>query len=215
MVALHWILPVFFSALALAAPASRLMPIGASKIKYPVVPPLLLCDIPFVNKVFCPIRRASAVTIKTPLGSAAGVADGGATRFVVQYGQAPRWGASKPAAKWALPCVHSARKRARSSLMRGSRNNLTDASGSPLACPQLGVDAATTAEDCLSAILYVPPGLSASSGAPTMVWIHGGSFTSGSATAPGLDGAKLAVATKAVVAVVQYRLGGVRALPLP
>lgn len=37
--------------------------------------------------------------------------------------------------------------------------------------------------------------------------IHGGSFTSGSATAPGLDGSNLAAATNSIVAVVQYRLG--------
>ena len=37
--------------------------------------------------------------------------------------------------------------------------------------------------------------------------IHGGSFVTGSATASGLDGAKLAQATNSIVAVVQYRLG--------
>ena len=37
--------------------------------------------------------------------------------------------------------------------------------------------------------------------------IHGGSFIVGSASGPGLDGAKLASATGSIVAVVQYRLG--------
>lgn len=37
--------------------------------------------------------------------------------------------------------------------------------------------------------------------------IHGGSFTQGSAGAPGLDGSKLAAATNSIVAVIQYRLG--------
>lgn len=32
----------------------------------------------------------------------------------------------------------------------------------------------------------------------------------GSATGPGLDGSKLAIATGSIVAVVQYRLGAVR-----
>ncbi len=56
-------------------------------------------------------------------------------------------------------------------------------------------------------ILYVPASLPAD--APTFMWIHGGSFTSGSATGPGLDGSNLAAATQSVVAVIQYRLGAV------
>lgn len=56
-------------------------------------------------------------------------------------------------------------------------------------------------------ILYVPASLPAN--APTFMWIHGGSFTSGSATGPGLDGSELATATQSVVAVIQYRLGAV------
>lgn len=56
-------------------------------------------------------------------------------------------------------------------------------------------------------ILYVPASLPAS--APTFMWIHGGSFTSGSASGPGLDGSNLAAATQSVVAVIQYRLGAV------
>jgi carboxylesterase type B len=39
--------------------------------------------------------------------------------------------------------------------------------------------------------------------------IHGGSFISGSATAPGLDGTDLAKATSSIVVVLQYRLGAV------
>lgn len=74
--------------------------------------------------------------------------------------------------------------------------------------------------------IYVPPDLALFSNAPTLMWyvfffkffladsnrihrIHGGSFIVGSATGPGLDGSKLAVATKSIVAVVQYRLGAV------
>jgi carboxylesterase type B len=62
-------------------------------------------------------------------------------------------------------------------------------------------------------ILYVPK-TAVNKNLPTLVWIHGGSFTSGSATGPGLDGSKLAVATNSIVAVVQYRLGGVSRLSL-
>jgi len=42
---------------------------------------------------------------------------------------------------------------------------------------------------------------------PVLLWIHGGSFISGSATSPGLDGTRLANAASAIIVVVQYRLG--------
>lgn len=104
------------------------------------------------------------------------------------------------------------------------RNGNTNASATPLACPQSGVDASTYSEDCLSMILYVPTSaVSAKTKLPIMMWyvypltlgfvshllrrIHGGSFILGSATGPGLDGSNLATATGAIVAVVQYRLG--------
>jgi carboxylesterase type B len=44
---------------------------------------------------------------------------------------------------------------------------------------------------------------------PILAWIHGGSFIVGSASDPGLNGSALAVATKSIVAVPQYRLGAV------
>ncbi|KAF9013942.1 Alpha/Beta hydrolase protein [Cyathus striatus] len=77
----------------------------------------------------------------------------------------------------------------------------------PPACPQPFVDDSAFDEDCLSIILYVPPSLTLTSAAPTFVWIHGGSFIMGSASAAGLDGSKLAIQTNSIVAVIQYRLG--------
>ena len=44
----------------------------------------------------------------------------------------------------------------------------------------------------------------------SLLRIHGGSFISGSASDPSINGANLAAATKSIVAVVQHRLGGVR-----
>ena len=58
-------------------------------------------------------------------------------------------------------------------------------------------------------LLYVPKNVVVTSNVPVLVWIHGGSFLTGSATGPGLDGANLAVATNSIVIVIQYRLGGV------
>ncbi|KAJ7057293.1 alpha beta-hydrolase [Mycena amicta] len=129
-------------------------------------------------------------SVSTPLGTAQGVVGvRGATRYAVRYATANRWEESVIASSWQLP------------------NGFTDPSALPLQCPQLNVDSSTFDEDCLSILLYVPPGLSPGASANTIVWIHGGSFDSESSTEPGLDGSKLAIATNAIVAVIQYRLG--------
>ena len=44
--------------------------------------------------------------------------------------------------------------------------------------------------------------------------LHGGSFVTGSASDPSINGANLATATQSIVAVVQHRLGGVGIHPL-
>ncbi|KAJ7137788.1 Alpha/Beta hydrolase protein [Mycena epipterygia] len=149
----------------------------------------LLCKLPILEAVCSRVVSPSA-QVTTPIGVAQGVSDGsGANRFAVKYASATRWAASTIATKWQFP------------------NGATNASALPLACPQPSVDPSTYAEDCLSMILYVPTTLNANSGVPTLLWIHGGSFIAGSATAPGLDGSKLAIATNSIVAVMQYRLG--------
>lgn len=94
----------------------------------------------------------------------------------------------------------------------GHRNNISDPSALPLACPQAGMDASKYSEDCLSMIVHVPKAVKIGSNVPTMVWFHGGSFRQGSATGAGLDSSKLAVATNSIVVVVQYRLGAVSML---
>ncbi|TCD70982.1 hypothetical protein EIP91_000890 [Steccherinum ochraceum] len=154
----------------------------------------ILCDlpIPVVQKLLCPRQGSpsSTPTVNTPIGAAQGAADGSSVvRYSVKYADAQRWQASSVVAKWSLP------------------NGKTDVSALPLACPQDGIDDSAMSEDCLSMILYVPNSIKANSKAPTLVWIHGGSFVSGSATGPGLDGSNLAVATNSIVAVIQYRLG--------
>ena len=115
--------------------------------------------------------------------------------------------------------------------LNDNSNGSTNVTALPLTCPQPGVDPSTYSEDCLSMIIYVPTTLTSTSSAAsasTLVWfvlvysnsyfchclksrlrIHGGSFIVGSATGPGLDGSKLAIATNSIVAVVQYRLGAV------
>ncbi|TFK38938.1 alpha/beta-hydrolase [Crucibulum laeve] len=153
-------------------------------------PQKILCQLPILKKFLCPLTGTAALNRQTPIGIANGVLDpDGAYRFIVKYASANRWAPSAVVTAWNLPT--------------GSANPST----MPLACPQPFVDSSAYTEDCLSMILYVPPSLSLTSAAPTLIWVHGGSFILGSGSAPGLDGSKLAIATGSIIAVVQYRLG--------
>ncbi|KAF9652913.1 alpha/beta-hydrolase [Thelephora ganbajun] len=107
------------------------------------------------------------------------------TRFVVKYANARRWEPSTAV-----------------SISQGTSLLQRDL---PPACPQSG--SSSTSEDCLYIVVYVPNSIYPGSDASTLVWIHGGSFTSGSASDPSIYGANLAAATKSIVANVQYRLG--------
>ncbi|KZV65427.1 alpha beta-hydrolase [Peniophora sp. CONT] len=149
-----------------------------------------LCYLPFVPKTLCTSNtKRGSTTVSTPLGSATGVADGSGVRFSVKYGSASRWAPSTVATAWELP------------------NGSTDPSAKPLMCAQVGADSSASSEDCLSALIYVPSTVKPGTNVPTFMWIHGGSFTAGSATDAGLDGMALATATDSIVVVVQYRLG--------
>lgn len=107
------------------------------------------------------------------------------TRFVVKYANAQRWKPSTPV-----------------SISQGASLLRQDL---PPACPQAG--SGSMSEDCLYMVVYVPNSISAGNNAPTLLWIHGGSFISGSASDLAINGANLAAATQSIVAVVQYRLG--------
>ncbi|KAK7040934.1 hypothetical protein VNI00_009530 [Paramarasmius palmivorus] len=148
------------------------------------------CQIPFLKHfIICPRAPVDGLSIQTPLGTAQGSFASGVNRFAVKYASADRWAPSTLVSSWQLP------------------NNASDPTALPLACPQVNMDSSSYSEDCLSMMLYVPPNLNPGSKAPVMVWIHGGSFIVGSATGPGLDGARLAMTTGSIVAVIQYRLG--------
>ncbi|GBE81697.1 alpha/beta-hydrolase [Sparassis latifolia] len=173
---------------------SRSYPDGVPALRLPPITHKgLFCSIPFASWMnLCPrtTSTVNSLTTQTPIGTAQGTSDvDGAVRYAVRYGSAERWQQSEVVTTWDFPA--------------GAAN----ASGLPLACPQPNAADSTFSEDCLAMLLYVPDSISSSSGAPTMVWIHGGSFISGSATGPGLDGSALAAATGSVVAVIQYRLG--------
>ncbi|MFC0040761.1 carboxylesterase/lipase family protein [Actinomadura rayongensis] len=125
--------------------------------------------------------------------------EGGAVRGhagvyqAIPYAAAPvgalRWRPPQPAASWP-----------------GER----DATRPAPACPQLGVDV-PTAEDCLFLNVSTPPG--GASGRPVLVFLHGGSNSSGySAQYPA---ATLAARTDSVVVTLNYRIGALGFLALP
>ncbi|KAG6898273.1 hypothetical protein C0992_000718 [Termitomyces sp. T32_za158] len=190
------VLSAFLPALLITGACATPLPGDFQALRFPSVDPKeLLCQLPILKKFLCPRSGNSSLYVKTPLGLALGTPDdSGARRFIVKYASASRWAPSTVASTWTLPT--------------GAANETS----LPPACPQPGVDPSVYNEDCLSMTIYVPPGLSLYSNAPTLMWIHGGSFIVGSATGPGLDGSKLAVATNSIVAVVQYRLGAVRSM---
>jgi len=63
-----------------------------------------------------------------------------------------------------------------------------------------------TTEDCLVLNIYTP-GANGAGRRPVMVYLHGGGYNRGTASAPGLDGTNLAKAGDVVVVTLNHRLG--------
>jgi para-nitrobenzyl esterase len=74
-----------------------------------------------------------------------------------------------------------------------------------------GTDVGETDEDCLYLNVWAPAG---ASDAPVLVWIPGGGFITGGASAPTYDGARLA-ARGVVVVTVTYRVGALGFAAVP
>ncbi|MGH7024382.1 MAG: carboxylesterase/lipase family protein [Caulobacteraceae bacterium] len=141
---------------------------------------------------------AEAQTVRTQAGVVRGVTADGVTVFkAIPFAAPPvgalRWRAPAPPVGW-----------------KGVR---AETKFAPL-CPQpagsnamLGLPYWPQSEDCLYLNVWAPAGAPVGArGAAVMVWIHGGSFTSGGTAIPAYDGA--ALARKGVVVVsVAYRLG--------
>jgi para-nitrobenzyl esterase len=131
------------------------------------------------------------VTIETRLGRITGTQDNGAVHFQgVRYGQAP-----------------TAERRFMPPLAAKRWSGTYDATSMGSRCPQppggLGADTSETDEDCLFLNIATP---AADGGArPVLFWIHGGSFTEG--TANDYDGTILAAQGNVVVVTINYRLG--------
>lgn len=88
-----------------------------------------------------------------------------------------------------------------------------DASFFGAICPQpkpdeaglFGFSSPGMSEDCLNLNVWAPA--EGGSGLPVMVWIHGGSFVTGSGSLPLYDGTQLAHEGQCVVVSLNYRLG--------
>ena len=82
----------------------------------------------------------------------------------------------------------------------------------PLPSPLPSFHPESMSEDCLTVNAWTP-GLDGHR--PVLVWIHGGAFTSGGASQPVYDGARLAAEQDVVVVTLNYRLGALGFLSPP
>ncbi|MBW0106167.1 carboxylesterase family protein [Pseudonocardia sp. KRD291] len=143
-----------------------------------------------------------ALSVDTPVvwtseGRLRGRREGGVTVFRgVDYARAPsgaqRFAAPQPPLPWS-----------------GVRDAFTPGP----ACPQLpspfaalfGDPTEPQSEDCLHLTVWTPATDDAAR--PVLVWLHGGSYLTGSGNLPRYDGAELAAEHDAVVVLVTYRIG--------
>lgn len=139
-------------------------------------------------------------TFAPPCGPVVGWTDADA-RVVratgIPYARAERFEAPSPVADWSEP--------------------LEASQWSP-ACPQAPVvflervlgsdlDAQATDEHCQNLSVTLPEDVHPRESLPVMVWIHGGSYTSGAGDVPVMDPAPLVAEQRVVVVTVTYRLG--------
>ncbi|MBB5791796.1 carboxylesterase/lipase family protein [Jiangella mangrovi] len=91
--------------------------------------------------------------------------------------------------------------------------DVRDATAPSPYCPQLIRRVAVGQEDCLYLDVTAPAGVERGDRLPVLVWLYGGSFTTGGARE--FDGAELATAGDVVVVTVNYRLGALGFLSAP
>ncbi|MFF1252212.1 carboxylesterase family protein [Pseudarthrobacter sp. NPDC058329] len=140
----------------------------------------------------------SAPTFAPPCGPVTGWLDGDVIRATgIPYASAGRFQAPVPAADWAEPFA---------------------ATSPAPACPQGPVpfldDVLGTrygelpgSEDCQNLSITMPADLAPGEKLPVMVWIHGGSYTTGSGDLAIFDPSVLVAENRVVVVSVTYRLG--------
>lgn len=143
---------------------------------------------------------AAAPQRPSPLKIETGLLQGAVSGAVVSYKNVPyaapplgelRWRAPRPPAKW--DGVRDATRYGNDCMQNRMSWDKT-ASSQPVS------------EDCLYLNVWAPATARPGSRLPVIVWIYGGGFAQGSATAPVTDGSKLA-ARGAVIVSFNYRVG--------
>ena len=133
-----------------------------------------------------------------PCGPVHGWADGDVVRTTgIPYAVAGRFTAPTPAPDWAEPLKATAPAPA---CPQVSSPFLEDVLGGAMG--DLPRD-----EHCQRLSITLPRDLAEEEQLPVMVWIHGGSYTTGAGDAPIMDPARLVAEQRVVVVSVTYRLG--------
>ncbi|BEJ16880.1 hypothetical protein CspHIS471_0602810 [Cutaneotrichosporon sp. HIS471] len=145
-----------------------------------------------LQKPACGAPGASPACMLTWNGQTiAGKLENGVCKTTVRYGSAKRWEDS----------------------VAVTNQKGIQATELPPSCPQIVANPTggqSSSEDCLMATIYAPVG---GRRLPALVWLHGGSYSIGSDSAPGLDGSELAKKGKIVVVFLQYRLNVLGLIP--
>ena len=139
-------------------------------------------------------ERPTIVTVEARAGLISGLRDGATASFKgIRYAKPPigrlRWRAPQPPDEW---------KGTFEAFCFGNISMQTVVANN-------GVGQGPPSEDCLTLNVFCPSDPNSSS-LPVMVWIHGGSFTYGSGTAPLYNGIKF-VESGVVLVTLNYRLG--------
>ncbi|WP_116810565.1 carboxylesterase/lipase family protein [Steroidobacter cummioxidans] len=133
--------------------------------------------------------------VRAPAGAVKGQAEGGINMFKgLPYAQPP-----VGAARWKPPVEMPTWSGVRDATKFGAACIQPKARSGSIYAWDLGA----VSEDCLFLNVWAKPGVS---NAPVMVWIHGGSLTTGSGSEPMYDGSKFAERGVVVVSI-NYRLG--------
>ena len=155
--------------------------------------PVFVCAAVMLISAQVAETQGGSCFVGTPNGSIQGLDRGASCAFLgVRFAAPPtgsfRWARPLPAAPWA-PATFMA------TIAPPACAQLSAANGQP-----------TGVEDCLMLNIWTPNPLPGS-GAPVVVWFHGGGFVNASANFAPQNGQNLAALTGAIVVAPNYRLG--------
>ena len=139
-------------------------------------------------------RTMTAITITTESGPLVGETDGEVVVLRgVRYAAAPRFAPPVPVPPWTEP-LEATSPGAQAPQLPSILDHLVGPNPPPIA------------EDCLFLNVWAPAGVGPADRLPVLVFIHGGSFFSGTGAAPWFDGTAFARAG-CVLVTLNYRLG--------